>query len=89
MSRIPTKPPRSDDDGQAYVYVVMVRSAATRFGGPVQYAESIVWRPYQTHRDRDKADQAADAMAGRVIRIPYFDGVPREPEEHPVGEVPR
>jgi len=75
---IPTAAPLSDDDGGAYVYVVLVK-----------YADCDLESPYATHRRHSDARLAARAQSGRVLRVPYYDGVPREPEQHPVGADPR
>lgn len=71
---IPTMAPKSDADGNAYVFVVLVRFAA-----------SNTWSAYSAHRDAAQADTVASAQRGRVMRVDYFDGVPRDLEEHPVG----
>lgn len=72
---IPIEAPRSDAEGNPYVFVVLVQFA----GGTVSSA-------YSAHRDREQADLVARAEGGRVMRVPYYDSVPRDPEQYPLGD---
>ena len=67
MSEIPIRAPQTRD-GDAFVFVVLVRFA----GGSVE-------SPQSAHRDFEQAEVMARAQGGRVLRVPYYDGVPREP----------
>lgn len=64
----PFAAPRFDQDGEAFVYVVLVGYA----GGPQNSAHA-------TFRDKSQAEAAASALEGRVLRVPYYDNIPREP----------
>ncbi len=75
--KIPIASPKVDADGDAYAFVVLVR-----------YAGGEVWSASSVHRDAAQAHGVAMVQHGRVMRLPYYDGVPRDPEEHPDATPP-